>query len=232
MPFSRISPLSIPSNACDLSSRAQQSLVDQYGAYNAAAPDFLRGKDVADGNQLCLDRVAADTVHLDTITHSCPIDWRTKQPVIINASHQWFINIGAIRDQALARLDDVNVVSSAGKRSNQLVLMLQQRPYWCISRQRVWGVPIPVFYRKDTDQPITSPPIIDHLTALLNDSGSMDFWWQKDVHDLLPAGEAERLGCDIDNIVKGNVCRPLQQSSMERVIKNIIFSTGYFGHLV
>lgn len=173
--------------------------------YNDDAPEFLRDKDVADGNQLCLDHVKDNIIHLDTITHSCPIDWRTKQPVIINASYQWFINIGAIRDLALKQLENIDVLNSGGRNRNQLALLLQQRPYWCISRQRVWGVPIPVFYRKDTKEPITSAKIIKHLTDLLNKHGSMDFWWQQNVGDLIPAEELERLNCDIDDIVKGNV---------------------------
>lgn len=184
---------------------SKKSIVNQFGVYSDETPEFLRGKDVSDGNQLCLNHVKSHTIHLDKITHSCPIDWRTKQPVIINASYQWFLNIAEVRDLALEQLEQVDVINSSGQNVNQLKLLLQKRPYWCISRQRVWGVPIPAFYRKDNNETITSNRIISHLTELLMKNGSMDFWWKLDVKDLLPADELQRLGGDVDNIVKGNV---------------------------
>lgn len=182
----------------------KKSIVNQFGAYSDDSPEFLHGKDVSEGNELCLNRVNSDIIHLDKITHSCPIDWRTKQPVIINASYQWFLKIADVRDLAIKQLEQVDVHNSSGGK-NQLMLLLKKRPYWCISRQRVWGVPIPVFFRKDTNETITSERIISHLTELLRRNGSMDFWWKLDVKDLLPADELQRLGCDVDNIAKGSV---------------------------
>lgn len=77
-------------------------MVDENGNYTEAAPDFLRNKSVLkDGNQLILEHLQDDIIHLDKINHSYPIDWRTKEPVIIRASDQWFINTDRIKDAAI-----------------------------------------------------------------------------------------------------------------------------------
>lgn len=95
---------------------------------------------------------------------------------------------------------------STEKRSeNQLSQKIQQRPYWCISRQRAWGTPIPAFYRKDTGEVIVSENIVNHLMALLQKHGNMDFWWKADINELIPDSELEHLGCTADDIIKGNV---------------------------
>lgn len=155
-----------------------------------------------------MDYVKNDTIHLDSITHSCPIDWRTKQPVIINATYQWFINIETIRGAAIDAINKITIHTSMSteKRSeNQLSQKIQQRPYWCISRQRAWGTPIPAFYRKDTGEVIVSENIVNHLMALLQKHGNMDFWWKADINELIPDSELKHLGCTADDIIKGNV---------------------------
>lgn len=154
-----------------------------------------------------MEHIKDDTIHLGSITHSCPIDWRTKEPVIVNATHQWFIDIVGIRDTALTEIDQVKIFTTAAeeKNSDQLALKIKQRPYWCISRQRVWGTPIPVFYRKDTEEVITSDNIVKHINSLLQENGNIDFWWSKDVKDLIPESELKQLNLQADDIVKGSV---------------------------
>lgn len=127
--------------------------VDELACYNEDAPTFLQGKSVLEeGNSVVLDHVKNDILHLSEMTHSYPIDWRTKKPVIFRASHQWFIDTDKIKEAAAREVEKVKLfpkgVSDTHKSS--LVGQLMKRPYWCISRQRCWGVPIPAFYDKVT----------------------------------------------------------------------------------
>lgn len=126
-------------------------LVNEKGCYNDDAPEFLRSKNILkDGNDLVVDFVKENIVKIDKIRHSYPIDWRTKKPVIFRASEQWFINTNKIKNDALTEIDQVHIYPRNTSEINLNVLktQLQKRPYWCISRQRSWGVPIPVFYNK------------------------------------------------------------------------------------
>lgn len=181
-------------------------LLDNHGKYNDEAPEFLRGKEVlADGNRLVLDKIAPDVIHLGTICHSYPIDWRTKKPVIVSATHQWFIHTDAIQDAAIEAIETVQFHPAAKRDSNQLAQKVRSRPYWCVSRQRSWGTPIPAFYHRDTDQVIVTKEIIDHLKTMVDADGTIDFWWTKSVHELIPDELLKKLNLNAEDIIKGNV---------------------------
>lgn len=87
----------------------QKSLVNENGIYNASAPEFLKGKNVLnEGNTLLLEHLKNDILFSDTLTHSYPLDWRTKKPVIIRASEQWFINSSELKDRAMFEVPHKN----------------------------------------------------------------------------------------------------------------------------
>lgn len=160
-----------------------------------------------DGNELVLDRIDADIVTLSTIKHSYPIDWRTKKPVIIRASNQWFINTDRIKLTAMNAASKVEIYPKVTSEVNaqNLMTQLQKRPYWCISRQRAWGTPIPVFYDKRTGKPIIDDEIIENLCIMLNEEKSEDFWWTKSIAECVPNKILSKWNASVDDIEKGQV---------------------------
>lgn len=119
-----------------------------------------------------------------TFTHSYPHDWRTKKPVIWRATKQWFASIKAFREDILKAIHEVRWIPSWG--DVRMTNMIKDREDWCISRQRAWGVPIPVFYGED-GEPIISDETIHHVAELFRKHGS-NIWFQWDAKDLLPDG--------------------------------------------
>lgn len=131
------------------------SFVDEEGKYTSKAPDFLSGKHVlTEGNDLVMKKLSDELLFQGTIRHSYPIDWRTKKPVIIRASEQWFINTESLKAKATEEIDKIKIYPRVNAEANRKMLtgQVKKRPYWCISRQRSWGVPIPVFFKKDTKE--------------------------------------------------------------------------------
>lgn len=176
-------------------------LVNEQGCYNSSAPEFLQGKEVlGDGNQLVINYLESNVVMLKELKHAYPIDWRTKKPVIIMASEQWFINTEEIKAKAIGELEKVEIHPQKTSQISKNVLQtqLEKRPYWCISRQRSWGVPIPVLYNSTTKEAILNESLLEHWSKLIDETGSIDFWWERDVSELVVSG------MDADKFTKGN----------------------------
>lgn len=160
--------------------------VDEKGCMMDICGDWLAGQYVEDANKTVttkLDELGV-LLKLEFITHSYPHDWRTKKPIIFRATTQWFASIDKIREKLLAEIDAVDWIPSWGQQ--RMHNMIADRGDWCISRQRAWGVPIPIFYGED-DTPIMDQAVFDHVAALFKEHGS-NIWFEKDAKDLLPEG--------------------------------------------
>ena len=159
--------------------------VDDKGYMTSEAPGF-EGLFYEEANKPISQALeeAGALLKLTFITHSYPHDWRTKKPVIFRATAQWFASIKDFRDQLLEAVKETKWVPAWGE--TRLFNMIRDRGDWCISRQRVWGVPIPVFYAENGEAIITDETI-NHVSNLFRQYGS-NIWFEREAKDLLPEG--------------------------------------------
>ncbi|XJZ28427.1 isoleucine--tRNA ligase [Bacillota bacterium Lsc_1132] len=159
--------------------------VDDKGCMTDEAPGF-EGLFYDEANKLISQRLeeAGALLKLSFITHSYPHDWRTKKPVIFRATAQWFASIKDFRAELLQAVKETKWVPAWGE--TRLYNMVRDRGDWCISRQRVWGVPIPVFYGENGEA-IINDETISHISQLFREHGS-NIWFEREAKDLLPEG--------------------------------------------
>ncbi|GHT54415.1 isoleucine--tRNA ligase [Endomicrobiia bacterium] len=178
------------------------SHVNERGLYTKEVPEF-ENIHIFKANPLIIEKLNREGKILAAlkIEHSYPHCWRCKKPIIFRATSQWFLSVehNGLRKKLLDSVKDVNWIPAYGE--TRMISMLESRPDWCLSRQRLWGVPIPVFYCKDCGKPLLDTKVIDKISALFGEEGS-DLWFETSEEELLKDTGAKCSSCNSANFKK------------------------------
>ncbi len=162
------------------------SPLDNSGVFTQEGGIFA-GLKYSDANKAVVEELdkRGVLVKMSWIKHQYPHCWRCKDPIIFRATEQWFASIDGFRQETLKAIDEVKWIPTWGR--DRIYNMIADRGDWCISRQRTWGVPIPIFYCEDCNKDIINDETINHVKALFAEHGS-DVWFAREANDLVPAG--------------------------------------------
>ncbi len=162
------------------------SPLDNRGVFTAEG-GFVEGKNTDEANKAVVVKLGelGALMKMHWIQHQYPHCWRCKTPILFRATEQWFASINGFRQQALAEIDRVQWIPAWGR--DRIYNMIADRGDWCISRQRTWGVPIPIFYCAACDKEIITDETVKHISGLIREHGS-DVWFAREAEELAPAG--------------------------------------------
>jgi isoleucyl-tRNA synthetase len=163
--------------------------VDAEGRMTAEAGDFVAGQKTGEANKTILEHIrqTGNLLAVKHIAHQYPHCWRCKEPVLFRATEQWFCNVEDFKEETVEQINKVEFIPEWGR--DRMIGMVRDRSAWCISRQRTWGVPIPVFYCEDCGEYTINDDTIGAVKALFAEQGS-DAWYTKTAQEILPDGFA------------------------------------------
>ena len=162
------------------------SPVDSEGKFTKEVP-FLENIHINKANSIIIDKIEENglLLHKGTYDHSYPHCWRCKNPVIFRATYQWFLDVNKMKEKLIEEVKNVSWYPEWGL--IRMLNMLENRPDWCLSRQRVWGVPIPVLYCNNCGKPNVSKYTVEFIADIISKEGS-DIWFKKDTKYFVPEG--------------------------------------------